>query len=83
MIDESIDRIINVHDDLLAEINEISIMENEKVKSRITDKLDDWFYKDFLFVSSVTGMITSISDRPQIESIITEYKSTQRKIYMI
>jgi len=82
IIDEKIDRIVEVHDDLIEEASEVSKLTNETVKKRVIEKLNDWFYHDFIFTSCVTGMITTISDRPQIEEIIKTYKKEKRKIYL-
>lgn len=81
-IDERMSNIVKVYDDMSDEVSSISILEDDLVKDRIISKLYDWFYGNYIFNSSVTSMITTISDKPQIEQIIKEYKSTKRKIYL-
>ena len=83
MIDEKLADIIKVHDDLQDELKAISCIENDRVKERIIDKLNEWFFHDFIFVSSVTGLIASVSDRPQIEHILKEFKASRKKLYLI
>jgi hypothetical protein len=81
-IDESIDRICNVYDHLLEEINAAEQINDILVKDRIISKLKDWFYNDFLFKPSITGLITTITDKSRITEIIETYKTEKRKIYL-
>ena len=82
MIDERIDRIVNVYNDLNEEKQLVLKLKNSKVKDRIISKLNDWFFHDFLFTSNVTGMVASVSERPVIEEIIIQYRDERVKIYM-
>ena len=82
MIDDNIDQIVKVHDNLNEEIQLVTKLEDSKVKDRVISKLNDWFYNGFIFTSSVTGMIGTISDVPQIEDILKIYKKEKRKIYL-
>jgi len=82
IIDESIDRIIKVYNDITIEIQLVSKLKNDPVKERIVSKLNDWFFHDFIFTSSVTGMIASYSERAMIEEIIKAYIVEKKKIYL-
>ena len=75
IIDESLDRIVRVYENLEEEIAEVGLLEDSEIKSRIISKLNDWFFNDFLFTSSVTEM-------KKIEHIITVYRDEKNRIYL-
>ncbi len=80
-IDERIDRAVKEYDELIEEINSVSILDND-LKKRIIEKLRDHFFRKQLFVSNVTGLIATYSDEPKIEKIIKSYKNEKKKIYL-
>ena len=82
MIDERIDNLTIEYNNLTEDIIELENIQKKEIKERIVKKLNDWFYHNHIFVSSVTGMIATISDRPQIEEIIKVYKAEKKKIYL-
>ena len=82
MIDESIDRIVKVYNDLQEELESVSYLQNSWTKERIENKLSDWFFRDFLFTSSVTGKVASFFEEDKIKEIINVYKDEKRKIYI-
>lgn len=82
IIDESLDRIVRVYENLEEEIAEVGLLEDSEIKSRIISKLNDWFFNDFLFTSSVTGLITRITEMKKIEHIITVYRDEKNRIYL-
>jgi hypothetical protein len=82
IIDESIDRIVKVYNNMTEELKAVNIVQDEVIRERIIYKLNDWFFHDFLFTSSVTGLIASNSERAKIEEIISTYENEQRKIYL-
>ena len=82
IIDESLDRIVSVYENLEEEIAEVGLLEDSEIKSRIISKLNNWFFHNFLFTSSVTGLITGISERKKIEHIITVYRDEKKRIYL-
>lgn len=82
IIDESLDRICRVYDNLIEEVNEVESINNLIIKKRIINKLNHWFYNDFLFSPSVTGLVATITDVPKITEIIETYKTENRKIYL-
>ena len=81
IIDESIDRISNVFITHERHINSLKDIGDIEVRDSIRSKLNDWFFDDFLFTSSVTGLIASVNEEEKIIAIITSYKSTGEKIY--
>ncbi len=82
IIDKSLDRFVGVYEMLEVEIAEVGLLEDSEIKSRIISKLNDWFFHDFLFTSSVTGLITGISEREKIEHIITVYRDEKKKNFI-
>jgi hypothetical protein len=82
IIDESIDRICGLYGRLEEEKAEAGKLPDSKIKNRIISKVDDWFFHDTLFISSVTGLITAIDERERIIEIINAYRYEDRKIYM-
>ena len=82
MIDEKIDGLTEDYNNLTEEIAELENIQRKEIKERIVKKLNDWFYHDHIFVSSVTGMIATISERPVIEEIIKIFKNDKKKIYL-
>ena len=81
-IDEDIDRLVRVYDNMLAEIKLVSSLPKTETRDRVISKIQDWFYDDCLFTSSVTGLIAAYAERPLIDKIITTYKKEKRKIYL-
>lgn len=82
MIDEQLDRIVNVYDSLNAELKAIGTIKNRNVREQIADKLKSWFFSDFIFTPSVTGLIASYNETDKIEEIIKVYKASKQKIYL-
>ena len=80
IIDEKIDRIIKEYDDLMEEIEAVLVLEND-LEKRIIKKLRDQFFRNDLFVSSVTGLIATYYDEAIVEKIIRAYKTEKKKIY--
>lgn len=81
IIDESLDRYCRLFGSLEEEKLEIGKLKDSKVKERIMRKLDDWFFHDALFTSSVTGLIAAVFERERIIEIINAYRYEKRKIY--
>jgi hypothetical protein len=80
-IDENLDSIVKDYEDLNEEINAVSVLDND-LKKRIIKKLRDQFFRNDLFVSSVTGLIATYHDEAIIEKIINTYRSEKKKIYL-
>ncbi len=81
-IDHSIDRYAKVYEHLQAELKLISKMPNSHTKWRLNDKVKWWYYSEFLFATSVTGITTSLDERKSIEEILKTYKKEGRKTYL-
>lgn len=82
IIDFSIDRIVGLYKWLEEEIAEAGKLPYSKIKKRIISKVDDWFFNEALFTSSITGLITAIDERERIIEIINAYRYKKRKLYM-
>ena len=82
IIDENIERICNVFDMLNEELNEAEKLDASKTKERIISKLQDWFFKDFIFTSSVTNLVPSIDERKKILDFIVSYKFGKNKDFL-
>ena len=81
-IDHGIERYAKVYDHLQSELRLISKMPNSVTKWRITDKVRWWFHSEFLFSTSVTGIVASLDERKSIEEILKTYKKEGRKTYL-
>ena len=81
IIDKSIDRIVKDYDDFIEETKAVSILDND-LEKRIIEKLRDHFFRNQLFVSSVTGLIATYYDEPIVEKIIKVYKAEKKKIFL-
>ena len=81
IIDKSIDRIVKDYDDFIEETKAISILDND-LEKRIIEKLRDHFFRNQLFISSVTGLIATYYDEPIVEKIIKVYKAEKKKIFL-
>ena len=81
IIDESIDRICKVYENLKEEIIAVDDIKDDKLKTRIKSKLNDWFFRDFLFTSSVTGLMASVFEEDKVKQILEEYLKSGKKIY--
>ena len=81
-IDHSIARYAKVYDHLQAELKLISKMPNSHTKWRLNDKVKWWFYSEFIFATSVTGIVASLDERKSIEEILKAYKKEGRKTYL-
>lgn len=81
IIDEKIDSVIKEYDNLIEEIDAVSVLD-KYLEKRIIKKLRDQFFRDALFVSNVTGLIATYHDEPIIEEIIKTYKTEKKKIYL-
>lgn len=82
IIDENLERICNVFDMLNEEMNEAEKLEESDAKKRILSKLQDWFFKDFIFTSSVTNLVPSIDERKKILGFIVSYKFGKSKDFI-
>ena len=82
-IDERIDLVAKYHDHMFEELEIISSIQNKHLRKRLERKIFEWFYHKYLFTSCISNMIATISDRPQIDKILEEYKRSKRKIYLI
>jgi hypothetical protein len=80
MIDKSIDRLVRVYADYLEEMSQIHHIPKKEVRDRMRSKLEDWLFKT-IFVSSVTGMIAAINERPQLFKILEAYRRDRVKLY--
>ncbi len=80
-IDHSIDRFVKVFDHLQSELRLINKLPKSKIRERIIDKVRWWFYSEFLFAASVTGMVASWDEEKRIDEILTAYKKEGRKTY--
>ncbi len=80
-IDHGIVRYAKVYDHLQSELRLIGKMPNSETKWRIADKVRWWFYSEFLFATSVTGIAASLDERKHIEEILISFKKDGRKIY--
>lgn len=80
-LDENIDRAVKDYDKLIDEIKAASVLDND-LEKRIIKKLRDHFFRNQLFVSSVTGLTATYYDEPKIEEIIKTYKTEKKKIYL-
>ena len=81
IIDDDIDPIVKRYDDLLEEIDTVSVLDKDMEK-RITKKLRDKFFRKDLFTSTITGLIATYHDEPIIEKIINTYKNENKKLYL-
>ena len=81
-IDHDLPRYAKVYDHLQAELRLISKMPNSETKWRIADKVQWWFYSEFLFATSVTGIAVSLDERKSIEVIFKTYKKAGIKTYL-
>lgn len=82
IIDDDFAKICYVYEDLLEEINEVEKLNESDIKNRILDKLNDWFFHDFIFKNRVTNLIATIYEVPKIIEIIETYKSEKRKLFL-
>jgi len=82
IIDESLDRFCGVYGHLTKELKEVELINDIRAKERIIDKLNDWFFGDFLFTSYKTGLRTLQSEDAKIIEIFEAYKKENRKIYL-
>lgn len=82
IIDDDFAKICYVYEDLLEEINEVEKLNESEIKNRILDKLNDWFFHDFIFKNRVTNLIATIYEVPKIIEIIETYKSEKRKLFL-
>ena len=79
-IDENIDRIVKKYENLNEEIIAVSVLDND-LKKRIIKKLRDQYFRNDLFVSSVTGLIATYHDEAIVEKIMNTYRTEKKKIY--
>ena len=82
IIDDSLDRMVRVYEWLEEELAEVSLLKDSAIKTRIISKLNDWFFYDFLFSPSVTGLTASNDEREKIEHIIKVYRDEKKRIYL-
>ena len=69
-----------VYEEYLAEISQTSYIPKYEVSDRVRSKLEDWFF-DSLFVSTVTNLIASYNERPQLFKILEAYRINKVKLY--
>ena len=81
MIDEDIDRLVRVYDSLMTEIELVNTLPDSEEKEDIIYRLNDWFFRKHIFISSVTGLSASIFEEEKIIEILTVYKHEKRRIY--
>ena len=77
MISESIDRLCGVYLNLKSELNAIKEINDIEMRNSIGSKLEDWFF-DTIFVSSITGIITSIYDKDFIYEILEDHLAEKK-----
>lgn len=82
IMDEDFAKICYVYEDLLEEINEVEKLNKSDIKNRVFNKLNDWFFNDFIFKTRFTNLIATIYEVPKIIEIIETYKSEKRKLFL-
>jgi hypothetical protein len=80
MIDRNIEREILLYQEYLAEISQTSYIPKYEVSDRVRSKLEDWLFHN-IFVSSVTNLIASHNERPQLFKILEAYRLNKVKLY--
>ena len=79
-IDRNMESEILVYEEYLAEISQTSYIPKYEVSDRVRSKLEDWLF-DSLFVSTVTNLIASYNERPQLFKILEAYRINKVKLY--
>ena len=68
-INDNFDRVSKNYIDLQVELKSLKHISDNKKRSTVKSKLEDWFY-DSIFTSRITGLIASYNDRKYIFEII-------------
>ena len=82
-IDSTLNRLADLNCIVKQETDKISCCGNKIILERIMEKMDDWFYKDFL-PEKYTGDSAYYykSEKEQVDQIFETFRLTGKKIYM-
>ena len=82
-IDSTLNRLSDVNGIVKQELEKVSCCGNQLILDRIKEKMDDWFYKDFLPEKYKGDCCYYFKrEKEQIDQIFEAFKLTGKKIYM-